>query len=103
MNRIRPMSYFSDILCNTYRIQSMQTYFHKLEHNLREYGAFLKPKRSVSKLVTNNENIQIPVLAYVEFNPQASTKEIARECDASQSSVRKIFKSPKFHAYHFSI
>jgi len=46
---------------NTYtdRIQSTRTYFHKLEHNLREYGAFLKSKRSVPKLVTSNENIQI--------------------------------------------
>jgi len=34
---------------NTYpdRIQSTRTYFHKLEHKLREYEAFLKPKRSV--------------------------------------------------------
>jgi len=57
---------------NTYpdRIQPMWTYFHKLEHNLREYGAFFKSKRSVPKLVTSNENVQIPVLAYVEFNPQ---------------------------------
>jgi len=62
---------------NTYpdRIQSTQTYFHKLKHNLREYGAFLKPKKSVPKLVTSNENIQISVLAYIEFNPQVSTKE----------------------------
>jgi len=81
----------------------MRTYFHKLEHNLRESGAFLKPKRNVSKLVTNNENIQIPVLAYVEFNPQASTREIARECDVSQSSVRKILKSQKFRVYRFPI
>jgi len=69
-------------------------YFHKLEHNLRKYRAFLKAKRNILKLVTSNENIQIyiPVLAYVEFNPQASTREIARKCDTSQSSVRKIFK-----------
>jgi len=58
---------------NTYPdcIQSTRTYFHKLEHNLRveyhEYGAFLKPKRNVPKVVTSNENIQIPILAYVEF------------------------------------
>jgi len=49
------------------RIQPTQTYFHKLEHNLREYGVFLKPKRSVPKLVTSKENIQIPVLEYVTY------------------------------------
>jgi len=54
---------------NTYsdRIQSTRTYFHKFEHNLRKYGAFLKLKTSVPKVVTSNENFQIPVLAYVEF------------------------------------
>jgi len=54
---------------NTYpdRIQPTRTFFHKLKHNVREYGAFLKPKRSVPKVITINENIQIPILAYVEF------------------------------------
>jgi len=42
------------------------------------------------------------VLAYIEFNPQASTREITRECDTSQNSIR-ILKSQNFHAYHFSI
>jgi len=51
----------------------------------------LKAKRNVPKLVASNENIQIPVLAYVEFNPQASTREIARKCDTSQILLSEEF------------
>jgi len=35
---------------------------------------FETKEKCISKLITSNENIQISVLAYVEFNPQASTR-----------------------------
>lgn len=47
-------------------------------------------RRRRPKAVIVNEDFEIDVLAYVKVNPQASTRELGRECGSSVTSVWKM-------------
>lgn len=85
------------------RRQPSRQLFFKLNNSLQHYGAFTKPKREVPKPVVGNENNRVNILAYLQWKPQASTREISRECNVSLGSVKRILKSEKLHPYRFSV
>lgn len=70
--------------------------FARLERNLRNYGAFKKPKRKERQF---DEDVEFEVLLSVEENPRTSTREIANNIGVSQQSVQAILKKHKFIPY----
>lgn len=70
--------------------------FGRLEENLRNYGAFKKPKREEREF---NENTELNVLLNVEENPRTSIREISNNIGASKRTVNAILKKHKFKPY----
>lgn len=102
------------IVCNKNSVRAAERYqrfyenrrqpslptFNNLYQNLRQFGSFTKPKRDEGVI---NEDMQINVLAYVDQNPSTSTRQIAAEVGVSQSTVMRILKKHKFHAYKLRV
>lgn len=96
--------------CNKNRRRAMRLYrnrfpnrevleprtFERLEHNLRNYGSFKKPKRKQRQF---SEDVELDVLLSVQENPRTSTREIASNIGSSCRTVHAILKRHKFKAY----
>ncbi|EFN82703.1 hypothetical protein EAI_17618, partial [Harpegnathos saltator] len=63
----------------------------------------VQPKKRIRRKTVTGEDNAIAVLAAVAYNPYVSTREIARDCGVSQSSVWRILKHRKYHPYHVSL
>lgn len=72
-------------------------YFKKLIENLAANGSFVKKRQRVSTVTT--DEFEINVLAYFEAFPKASVREVASLLQTSSSSIFKVLKKNKFHAY----
>lgn len=92
----------SELYLQTYmeRRQPDKRVFAKLEANLKLYGSFNKPKEAKKKI---NEETEIRVLAYNNFKPTASVREIGIECNTSREEARIILKQNNFKPYHHHI
>lgn len=77
--------------------------FARLARCLRETGQVRRrgPNRRTRR--TRNEENTINVLAYVEAEPHASTRTIARHLGVPKSSVHQILKEHRFHPYHLQV
>jgi hypothetical protein len=76
--------------------------FKKIEHNLKNYGSFNKPRpRNYHKV--NVENRSITVLGFVEANPNSSSREIERDVGISKTSALRILKQNKYRPYKIRI
>lgn len=82
------------------RRQPDKKVFSRLEKNLRRYGAFMKPKGEKVKFKEEDEE---RVLAYANFKPQCSIRELARECDVSKEKSRLILKQNNLRAFRYHI
>lgn len=96
--------------CNKNRRQAVRLYsdrfpnrevpqpcrFRRLDSNLRNYGAFKKPKREERQF---HGNVELDVLLNVQENPRTSTREIATNIGTSHEIVHKILKKHKFKPY----
>ena len=71
--------------------------FARLEENLRNYGAFKKPKRKVRQFL--NEDVELNVLLHVAENSQTSTREIAQNIGTSNQTVHAVLKKHKMKPY----
>lgn len=77
--------------------------FASLLERFQETGNVAFRKRQViEKLVTNEDN-SLTVLLTVQENPNVSTKEIERMTDIERTSVKRILKQNKYHAYHIEL
>lgn len=74
--------------------------FAKLESNLRTYGCFSKPKHSN---INFREEDEERVLAYVNYKPTTSTREISTECAVSVEQVRLVLKQNHFQPYKYHV
>lgn len=78
------------------RKQPDKRLFSKLENNLKQYGSFMKPNDEKQKFKQEDEE---RVLAYVNYKPTTSTREIASECAISAEKARLILKQNKFKPF----
>lgn len=75
-------------------------YFKKLIVNLAANGSFVKPRQRVSTVVT--DEFEIDVLAYFEAFHNASIREVASILQTTTSSIFKVLKKNKYHAYKYA-
>jgi len=70
---------------------------------LHETGSVLQKRKDVGRH-RDARNLQTveTVLRAVEHNPQTSIRDIAREHEISYSTVQRILKEEKLHAYHYT-
>ncbi|KAJ8949452.1 hypothetical protein NQ318_007553 [Aromia moschata] len=97
------MNYLTDMLqvyfeCNKSSRQAVQLYrerfpnreipqhqkFARLETNLRAYGAFKKPPKTIRQF---QEEVELNVFFTVQQNPRTSTREIASNIGSSKRTV----------------
>lgn len=64
----------------------------------RKDGSVHRRRRLKATVVS--EDFEIDVLAYVKVNPQTSSREIARQCGSSATSVWKVLRRHNLHPYH---
>lgn len=74
-----------------------RSYFAKVEEKFRR-----EPEVNEEKFVIS-EDVEIDVVAYVEINPTASTREIAFERGISHQSVWKILSKHGFKSYKYQV
>lgn len=70
--------------------------FSRLEENLRNYGAYKKPKQQERQF---DENVELNVLICLQENSRTSIREIARTIGTSYRTVQTILKRHKFKPY----
>lgn len=63
--------------------------------------AFLK-RKVINKPVTNEDN-QLTVLLGVQENPHVSTEILDRSTGIEKTSINRILKQHKYHAYHIDL
>lgn len=70
---------------------------------LYETGSVLPKKKDAGRqrYARNVRNVET-VLRAVEQEPETSIRDIARQHDLSYSTIRRILKEEKLHAYHYS-
>lgn len=77
--------------------------FEKVKERFEQTGNVHYKKREVINKTTINEENEYEVLQCVVENPQASTREIEVDLGISRSSVNRILKKHKYHAYHIEL
>lgn len=70
--------------------------FRRIEQNLRNYGAFKKPKNEGRQF---RESVELDAILSVQENPRTSTREIAHNIGTSKDTVHKILKKHTFKPY----
>ncbi|KAL3272124.1 hypothetical protein HHI36_022589 [Cryptolaemus montrouzieri] len=79
------------------------------QHPSRHYFPKLKVKFRQQPVVADNqnfivsENSEIDILAYINLNCTASTREIAQEIGISHQSVWRILKKHKFRSIKYNL
>lgn len=74
-----------------------RTYFRRVEMKLR------KEPNNVENEFIVSEEAETNVLAYVQFSPSASIRELEIECNVSKESARKILKKHKYRSYKYNL
>lgn len=74
-------------------------FFKRLYDNLGACGSFMKSRQRRNNVVT--EEFEIDVLAYVEANPQTSTRTVASLLNVSHSSIDKVLKKHKYYPFKY--
>lgn len=73
--------------------------FTKLANNLKEIGSFSKKRTVFGPRIARNEDHAADVMGRVIVDPNISIRQIAQETDISYTSIQRILKENKFHAY----
>lgn len=80
------------------------------QHPCRQYFSFLERKFRQEEEINPRDNnfvideaTEINVLAYVEMNPTASTREIGLEVQISHESARQILKKHGFRSFKYQL
>lgn len=76
--------------------------FHRLQKRFLQTGN-IKVKRTARNNTVCNEENTTNILAFVNVNPHVSTRSISNESGISKSSILRILKTAKYHAYHMSL
>lgn len=80
------------------RQQPSKKTFFNISKNMMESGRLSK-KRNKYQVTENVSDIN--VLAQIHINPENSTRNISRECSVSATTVKRILKKHKYHAFKF--
>lgn len=75
-----------------------QSTFAKVFNQFRRTGSVVHQRRT--KDVVISEAFEANVLAFVAAYPEASIRQVARECGSTRSSVWKVLSKHRLHPYH---
>jgi len=78
-----------------------KNYFPWLVRHLKTERANAADENENDVIVS--EEVEINVLAYVEFDQTASTRELSNQCNTSRESARKILKKHGFKCFKYQI
>lgn len=77
----------------------------RLINRIRQTGSVLPPRRAIG--AGREQNVHTPqneetILLMIEEDPSISIREISRRLNISKTTVQRILKENKMHAYHFT-
>lgn len=72
------------------------SHFFKIARRLRRFGTL---DRSGSRIIHENEDMEIDVLALIESDPRLSVREVADNLNCSRSLVHKVLTKHKYKAF----
>lgn len=89
----------SNVFRQRYGVDKSHMAFHRLEIRVRTTGSVISRTRNRVKQIINEDN-KVNILAAVNINPHISQRQLERESNISQTSIRRLLKTEKFHPYH---